>query len=218
MRNGAPRVCHVVFKLKICFFPLVFCEESTSGCVILSPHYNASFITVFQPLVYSLISWLSGCKFMISPCVSSFVIRTVSNGITQIHIAPCATPLCRMLLQTGRESCAQFVRVLQVGLLLSFRCFHASRILLETCGYCQLWGSRPHIKAYFYLFFFLVMDDSQSKSQNYCQDKCYPVFFFPPTFTHIISDLPQAVMCLIYQFSSFRDKVAVRFCKSISEP
>lgn len=45
MRNGAPHVCHVVFKLNICF-PLIFCEESTSGSVILSPHYNALFITI----------------------------------------------------------------------------------------------------------------------------------------------------------------------------
>lgn len=44
------------------FFPLIFCEESTSGCVILSPHYNALFITLFQPSVYSLISWLLGLQ------------------------------------------------------------------------------------------------------------------------------------------------------------
>lgn len=41
MRNGAPRACHVGFKLKMCFFPFIF-------CVILSPHYN--------PSVYPLIS------------------------------------------------------------------------------------------------------------------------------------------------------------------
>lgn len=86
MRNGAPRVCHVVFKLKICFPPSPYFKESTSGCIILPPHYNTSFLTVFQPSVYSLIPWLPRLQVIISSCVSSFVMGMVSNGVTQTHI------------------------------------------------------------------------------------------------------------------------------------
>lgn len=114
MRNGAPCVCHVGFKLKICFFPpLIFCEESASGCVILSPHDSASFLTVFQPSVYSLISWLLGLQVYNFSCQ----LFCDQDGERRCHVDSRGCVCCilrRMLLQASRESHRRFLRVLRV--------------------------------------------------------------------------------------------------------
>lgn len=136
------------------FFPLIFCEEPTSGCVILSPHYSASSTTVFQPSVYSLLSQLSGLQVYHFSTWQLFCDREGARCRKLDPRGSVRCVLCRTLLRTGRESIGQPVPVLQVGFLPSFGSFHASRILLETCACFWLWDSRSHIKALLLSLFF----------------------------------------------------------------